>query len=359
MTEIPVPSLDDVKTAASSPAETASPAPAPEPSSDAPAASQDAPPAASSPAPDATPVSSPGNTDPKAGLLAAVTKAVQPKTETKPETGSERTDPGKDPSKAPDPNAPQDFTPEEIKSYAPSTQQRIKSLLAERNSYRDQAREIEPFKAYMVENDLSAEDLTFGLQALATLRQGDFEGFLQQVHPFVQLAMEYTGRALPPDIQEAVKQGKMTPDVAVGLTRQRYDLGTARQRLDRHEAEMSQIAEENARQVNRSAVAAWEQSVKQSDPDYARKLDVAKAYVSSIRAEYGDPQSPDDALAIAQEAYRRASETLRAALPPRAPTHMSPSGVQRPSNPSAVAAPRSLMEAAMQGLERARHSRAS
>lgn len=364
MPEIPVPSLDDMNKAASSPAPVSQEPVAPSAPSDAPpAASSPAPTtpdaqAASSPAPDATPDPSPGTTDPiKAGLLKAVTKAVKPEdTAKKPETpGSGQAAAAEDPSKVLDPDAPQDFTPEEIKTYAPSTQQRIKSLLSERNTYRDQVKEVEPFRAYMVENELSGEDLAFGLQALATLRKGDYEGFLEQVQPFVQLAMEYTGRAIPPDLQEQVRAGRMTPDVAVGVARQRFDLGHAQQRLERQEAEVSQFQEENARQANRSAVAAWEQTVKQSDPDYARKLDVAKAFVASIRAEYGDPETPEDALAVAKEAYRRASETLKAAMPSRAPTQMSPSGVQRPANPSAVAAPRNLMEAAMQGLERARN----
>ncbi len=329
----------------------------PSPSHDAPAASSPASdaPAASSPASDANPASSPGETDPKAGLLAAVKKAIEPKTEAAPTDGSVQARSEQDAQKAPNQDAPQDFSPEEIKTYTPSTQQRIKSLLSERNSYRDQVREVEPFRAYMQENELSAEDLAFGLQALATLRKGDYETFLEQLSPFVQLAMEYTGRALPPDLQEQVRQGRVAPDVAVGITKQRYDLGHAQQRLERQaEAEASQ-QEENARQANRSAVAAWEQTVRQSDPDYARKLDVAKAYVASIRAEYGDPQSPQDCVAVAQEAYRRADAAVRASRPSRAPTQMNPSGIQRPSNPSAVAAPKSLMEAAMQGLDRARH----
>ena len=144
----------------------------------------------------------------------------------------------------------------------------------------------------------------------------------------------------------------MAPDVAVGVTRQRMDLGRARQELDQHNRYEAQRREEEARETNRSAVAVWEQSIKQSDPDYARKLDVAKAYVASIKAEYGDPQTPEDALAVAKEAYRRASDSMRSALPPRAATQMTPSGVQRPSNPSAVTSPRSLMEAIQQGLAR-------
>lgn len=313
--------------------------------------------AAPSPAPDALPVSSPGDTDPKAGLLAAVKKAIEPKkTETAADTGSGQAKPGEDPLKDIPPDAPlPELTPEEVKSYTPSSQRRIQTLVSERNLARKQLEEVEPFRAYMKDNDLSNDDLAFSLQALSSLKKGDHEGFLKTVFPYVQLAMEYTGRALPPDLQEQVKQGRMVPEVATSMARQRYELGDARQRLERQQEEQAQMHEENARQANRSAVASWEQATRQSDPDYARKLDVAKAYVASIRAEFGDPQTPEDAVAIAKEAYNRASNALKAALPQRAATQMSPSGVQRPSNSGAVAAPKSLMEAAMQGLAAARN----
>lgn len=356
MTENTV-SNPDVSTAASSPA-----AVSPSPVSDAnaapsPASTPDAP-AASSPAPDATPASSTGEPDLKAGLLAAVKKAVEPKTEAAPTDGSVQAKPAEDASSSDPEDLPENVTPEEVKNYSPKAQKRIQKLIQEREGFRSQVQEIEPYREFMQEHDLSTEDLAFGLQAIAAVRKGDYEGFLKQVSPIIQLCLEYTGRSLPPDLQDQVKQGRIAPDVAVNMTKQRYDLGNAQQRLERYEQEQAVQYEENFRQANRSAVASWEQSIKQSDPDYARKLDVAKAYVASIRAEYGDPQSPDDAVAIAKEAYRRADVAMKAAQPTRAPTQMSPSGVQRPSNPSAVAAPRTLMEAAMQGLERAR-SRAS
>jgi len=356
MTEIPVPNLD-APTAAPSPAPASEPA---APTTDAtPAAPSPAPdaPAVPSPAPDATPASSPGNTDPKTGLLAAVKKAVEPKTTADPAAASAQAKPDADPDKGPDPEElPENVTQEETKNYSPKAQKRISKLLQQREEARAEARavvsEVEPFRAFMQENDLGSEDLAFGLQALATLRKGDFEGFLAQVQPFVQLAEEYTGRRLPEDLQRQVQQGRMAPDVAVGMSRQRMDLGRARQQLDQHAQYEAQRREEEGRETNRSAVAVWEQSIKASDPDYARKLDVAKAFVASIKAEHGDPQTPEDALAVAKEAYRRASESMRAALPPRAATQMSPSGVQRPSNPSAVPSPRSLMDAVQQALAR-------
>jgi hypothetical protein len=276
---------------------------------------------------------------------------VEPKAETV--AGSEQAKPVEDPAKGSEPDElPENVTQEEAKNYSPKAQKRISKLLQQREEARSMVREVEPFRDFMRDNDLGAEDLAFGLQALATLKKGDFEGFLQQVQPFVQLAEEYTGRRIPVDLQQQVQQGRMTPDVAANMSRQRMDLGRARQELDQRNQYEGQRREEEARETNRSTVAVWEQSIKQTDPDYARKLDVAKAYVASIKAEYGDPQTPEDALAVAKEAYRRASDSLRSNLPPRSATQMSPSGVQRPSNPSAVASPRSLMEAIQQGLSR-------
>jgi hypothetical protein len=351
MPEIPVPNLD-APIAAPSPAPASEPA-APSPTPDATAAPSPAPdasPAASSPA-DATPASSPGTTDLKTGLLAAVKKAVEPKTEAV--AGSEQAKPEEDPAKGSEPDElPENVTQEEAKNYSPKAQKRISKLLQQREEARSMVRETEPFRDFMRDNELGAEDLAFGLQALATLKKGDFEGFLQQVQPFVQLAEEYTGRRIPDDLREQVRQGRMTPDVAASLSRQRMDLGRARQELDQRDQYEGQRREEEAREANRSAVAVWEQTIKQTDPDYARKLPLAKAFVAQFKQEYGDPQSEQDSRAMAQEAYRMAGEQLKPSLPPRTATQMTPSGAQRPSNPSAVAYPRSLEDVVRQGLSR-------
>jgi hypothetical protein len=355
--EIPVPNLDAKPAAAPSPA-AASPDPAPaSPKPDVPADPSPAPDVSAdpSPAPGVTPASPTEPSEPKSELLKAVTKAIKP--EKKPdEAAKPETEAQNEPDQDAEPDLPSDPTPEEMKGYTAKTQRRINQLLTERNAAYQRVAEIEPFREYMADNELSGEDLAFSLHALATLRKGDYEGFLQQVQPFVQMALEYTGRSLPPDLQDQVRAGKVAPEVAVTVARQRYDLGDARQRLERQNAETQQQAEENARQANRSAVQTWEQSIKTTDPDYARKLDVAKAFVTSIRAERGDPTTPEEAVSIAKEAYDRASAALRAALPSRTATPMSPSSTHNAPTPSAVAAPRSLMEAAMQGLERARRA---
>jgi predicted secreted protein len=357
MPELPVPNLD-AKPAVSS-AAPVSQAPASPP--DAPAASSPAPdaPAASSPAPDVTPASSPEPKDPKEALLKAVQKVVEPKAPD-PKTPEDGT-PGQSTAQKEEGTEPSDpkplstdFTQDELNRYAPKTKERIEMLVRERNSFREQVQEIAPFRSYMQENDLSADDLAFSLQALATLRKGDYERFLEQVQPFVQVALEATGRAVPPDLQDQIRAGKLAPELAANMAKQRVELGNAQATLARQQEYLQQQSEEQSREARRSAVAAWEQSVKASDPDYARKLDVAKAFAQSIRSERGDPTTPEDALAIAKEAYERASQALRAAIPARMPTNASPSGIRQPSTPSAVPQPKSLMEAAMQGLNQAR-----
>jgi hypothetical protein len=319
-------------------------------------------PAGPSPAPDASAASSAETVDPKEGLLSVVKKVVEPKTteaaDTDAASQSSAAAPKPEGTQASDAEAPlpPEVSPEELKSYAPKTQRRIKQLLAERDALNSEIEQIEPFRAYMQSNDLSSEDLAFGLQALATLRRGDYETFLQQIEPFYRVALEYTGRALPPDLQQQVQQGRMAPDLAHNMARQRYDLANSQALLQRQEQYSEEQQIEQFRTANRAAVAAWEQGIRQTDPDYARKLDVAKAYVASIRAERGDPQTPEDAVAIAREAYDRASNAIKAAMPQRMPTQTSPTGVQRSPNPGAVAQPRSLMDAALQGLAKSRAS---
>jgi hypothetical protein len=71
--------------------------------------------------------------------------------------------------------------------------------------------------------------------------------------------------------------------------------------------------------------------------------------------EKGTPQSPEHAVEIAKEAYERANNTLREFAPAPRATRQTPSSLGRTAA-GARPEPKSLMEAALLGLERAQRA---
>jgi len=89
-----------------------------------------------------------------------------------------------------------------------------------------------------------------------------------------------------------------------------------------------------------SSVEQWEQQIATRDPDYAAKKSIVfdKIRLSQLQ---NPAQSPQEAVAYAEAAYRQATEVLKAAIPKRVAIS-SPSSSQ--SVTSARAVPKSLAD---------------
>lgn len=305
----------------------------------------------------------------KETLLEAVMKAVQ---DDAPQDGdgtaSTTASPAGDARTETDPKSEEaELTEEDLQPQAddtPKVQKRIKRLVQERTDarqlaerFREEASVTKTLRDFLVSNDIAREDFQLTLDLAAAMRRGDFRGFLEGVAPYVNLATQALGITLPPDLEQSVRAGKMPFETAATLSRERYARGLAEQQAQRatevaqhtHQAHAAQ----QLSQTIENTVNAWEKTVRQSDPDYARKETTIRNLLWSVVQERGAPQTPEQAVEIAQEAYKRANDTIRQFAPPPRPTKAVPSSLNRASG-GARAEPRSLMEAAMLGLDRAR-----
>jgi hypothetical protein len=303
----------------------------------------------------------------KETLLEAVMKAVQPleDTEEKPlaETSpSSESVPGSEPeSKTGEGDKGLDLskdpTAEELASYKKGTRERIQQLLEQRNAFRAEADVTQTLRNFLVTNDIAREDFQLTLDLAAAMRRGDFKLFLEGVGPYVQLATHALGITLPPDLQGEVTQGRLTFDAAAQVSRDRYARALAEQRATRV-TQVADTRETRARQENLSrsieqTVTGWENAIRQTDPDYGRKEATVRNFLWAVVQEKGVPQTPEQAVEIAKEAYSRANDTLRQFAPQPKPTRAVPSSINRAAS-GARPEPRSLMEAAELGLARAR-----
>ena len=257
------------------------------------------------------------------------------------------------------PDLSQDPDEKELASYKEGTRKRIEKLIGERNSYRADADTTKVLRDFLVRNDIAREDFQLTLDLAAAMRRGDFNAFLTGVAPYVQLATNALGITLPDDLAQQVQTGRVSPEAASQMSRDRYARALAEQEAVRSSQQLATNQQQGERAdlqaTVQQTVNQWEAGVRKQDPDYARKEPLVRNLLWSVVQETGAPQTPDQAVWIANEAYRRASETVRSFAPTPKATQRTPNSSQR----GAVGVrpePKSMMDAALLGLERARRA---
>ena len=257
-----------------------------------------------------------------------------------------------------------DPTDQEMGALVPKTRKRVERLLSQRNSaraetdvLREPAKNWNEFSGYLDQHKLAPADVNLLLGVGAALRRGDMKAFRDGIAPYWKLANEALGDALPQDLSEKVQNGEMTAEVAAEMTRLRHSQMRAEGEV-KITQERTQHAETETRVRDvTNAVTQWENGIKQRDPDYGSKAD---AVLRSSQARLADvlrsgaPYTPDLAVKIAQEAYEEVNGWFQRAAPQRTATRQAPDGTRSSINGGARAEPRSLMEAALRGLELAR-----
>ena len=328
-------------------------------------------PAATPPSGD-NPASSPdAPADDKAGLLAAVQKVVEAKPKTPPQGEGTPAAPELSSDANPNPDAQAtaeaapdaDPTDDELKGMVPKTKARIEKLLGQRNAARTETESLKPLAAkwqqmdgYLTRHDLAPEDVNLLLGVGAALRRGDFKAFLDGVKPYVELCNQALGHTLPADLQAKVEAGEVSTETARELSTTRF----AKDRLEGQvqastkAATAAAQAEADARvaSVVQSAVVAWEQGVQARDPDYARKAPAVLRVSQALMAEHGRPRTAEAAVELAKRAYEEANRMFAGVMPAPVPTRPQPNGARAVNN--ARPEPKTLMEAALLGLERSR-----
>lgn len=346
------------------------------------------PPPASAPEPAATPAPSTGEPsapspsapsqdqgETRETLLQAVQKAVKEPRTSQPTEGAggvplapaaaPSAAPSADAAKAADDDLPDEVTPEELARYHPSAKRRVEKLIEQRRTLRadverykslePQAKAAESVTKYLRDNDIARDDFLLTLELAAAMRRGDFKTFYEGVRPYMQLAEEYLGVSLPQDLQQAVQQGQMTSQAARLFARERMDRALSEsQRLRQaqlYDNQSTAVAQTNLANSVRDEVNKWEQATMAADPDYAAKKAAVQDTMWAVVREKGAPQSPEHAVEIAKEAYRRVNERYRSWAPPKRPTSSQPRSTGRTNG--AAPEPTTLKEAVAQAVERA------
>jgi len=278
-------------------------------------------------------------------------EASQPENEINPDSASD-TPAAEANSETDDDNEPlPDDVPEaEIEAYAPKAGRRVRKLLKERYELRQEVQHLQPLREQIQQNDLTNEDVQMSLQAAGLLRQGRFAEFEEFMRPLVAAVQQATGQALPPDLQEQVAQGYVSPEIASQLAASRAQLAWQESQVEQQRARQQQEAvrqQETALRVQQQAIGDWETQIRQQDPDYSQKESEVQTQMRAILQVQGRPETPEAAVAMARAAYDKATALYSRAIPTRNPTRAVPTaGV---SGRAAHPKPQTLSEAVRLG----------
>jgi len=309
----------------------------------------------------------PGKTPSKESILDAVLKVVpatnetdvlaepkdKPLPEGDPTKAAEQAEADKDDDTPADDEVPQDATPKARKQ--------IRKLLKERRELHDEVVTLRPAAEIGVEletfakvNSLTGDAIATGLKAMAMLRAGDYEGFYKAVAPAVRQAQEYLGIVLPKDLGELVRAQQMTEAVARNIARQRYDGQRTQAELETTQQAHSQQVVEHTRADVRNQVSSFELRLAANDPDYKVKAPFIKRAAQAMLLDRGGViSSAQEAMEITKAAYAEVNRQLKSMQPTPTATRALPNGsAQTPSGTRA--APKTMFEAALVGLENAR-----
>ncbi len=282
-------------------------------------------------------------------------KEAAPASETQPDSEVKAEDEAADT----DDQTPEDETvPDNVPAQ---TRKKINKLLRERRELREQVTTLsssaeigQQLQSYAEANNLSSQDVVFALDLASMVARGDLSSFYDTISPIIRHAQEVKGIVLPPDIQQMVDQQQMTPEAARQFAQSRFERvnyeAQVRNMNQRHQAETVHRVKGD---VHRS-VAAFEQRLMATDPDYKAKADMVRRTAQAMLAERGNQiASAEEALQITQRAYKEVNDQFRRIQPSARATAPTP-GMSNHQTSSARAAPKNMMEAAIQGLARSR-----
>lgn len=223
---------------------------------------------------------------------------------------------------------------------------RFKKLIDERNSYKQGANQYDQIQSFLDKNSVSAEEAATGLQIMALMKNDPVEA-LKALQPYVENLSVATGTKIPDDIQSKVDDGYLDEDAARELSVSRME--AQRQRQMREQLEQQNVATHDQQNKHYLAqtVTEWEEKTRQSDPDYSLKQEEIDDRVRVLVVERGRPQTSDQAISMAKEAYdvvsKRYTERFRNVRQIRPASGGKLSGTPE-------AAPNSLMEAVQSAL---------
>lgn len=225
---------------------------------------------------------------------------------------------------------------------------RWKAMLKERDELRAQfdgvkgdvevARNLRDFAS---NTGLSDVEISDGLRIMALMKENPAAA-LESMKPYMEALETVTGERLPDDLNNAVDEGAITPELASELARARGETGIAQQRVEKAQ---QTLATNNGAHIG-EAVQTWTDQWQQSDPDASVKLPRVMDRVKVSLMEGFRPQSPQQAIDHVKGIVNEVTKEIEALKPARPARKAITGGGRTPSQ--AKSEPTSMLEVVQQ-----------
>jgi hypothetical protein len=192
------------------------------------------------------------------------------------------------------------------------------SVKAQLSEVSGKAEQFDVIGSFMHDNQLTAAEVQKGFEIMALMKH-DPAAALEKLAPHIDVLSLASGRKLPADLQSKVDSGEVTAEIAQETARARMEARAAQQRAERSEQTVQQDRVVAATTAMRTAVEGWEADVKARDPDYPRMQSFIVDRTRVLMTQR-PPRTPDEAKALAQQAYDDVKAQMRKALPKREAT---------------------------------------
>lgn len=238
--------------------------------------------------------------------------------------------------------------PEDFSKLPFNKHPRFRELVKEKNSYKTQVAEYEAdakqyreIQGFMQANGLTAEEVAQSLETLAKMKTGDPAKAYELMQERMEAMAVAAGKKLPAELEEKVEQGYIDRETAQELYQRQAEAERKAEMASTQLERQSQQDQQAQVHAMASAVAAWEQSTKATDPDFDLKAELVKDRVRAHVAQHGMPKTTDAALKMSKDAYDAVTQTLLRVRGDKTPMRTAVGGK---TNGSAAPEPKSLLD---------------
>jgi hypothetical protein len=234
---------------------------------------------------------------------------------------------------------------EEKKLLSAKTQARIGKLVSQRDALKEPAERFRRIEAFQRTTGVSSEEIVNALDILALIRSKPEEALKRVRELSYNLSLQL-GETLPKDIQDRVTSGQIDEATGRELARERAKANGFKQVAETSTAERQAQEVQSLKTNISTSVNVWEEGVTKRDPDFAKKKPLVETNFRALLQAGESIKTPEDAVRLMKEAYRRTNEQLgatRTAKPEVKPTPATAAS-------AAVAAPKTHDEAIRQAL---------
>lgn len=273
-------------------------------------------------------------------LVAKIQAALAPK-ETPDSTSKDQSTAEADPPEQEDEEGAEEtddaeIADEDLTRLSKKTFRRVKRLLSVIGDKNDEIEALKPrveqfdrMVKMVSDTGLSASEVDFLLTGVRqNLKRNPVEAYrlLTPIYQKLQLAV---GDALPPELEQQVKTGRITREAAQSIVRSKTEAAIAAQEADRtRKVKEAEDAERNTdAQVDRIRTAAteWETRHAKADPDWKHKAPEVMEQIElelNRFAKGNEPLTPEKSIEIANKAKKTVDDRYKRFVPK--PTEVRP-----------------------------------